>query len=99
MSRYRKDNKFKRAWMRATPEQRNLFRKVFTATEAKMEMVEKELRPMYELLQRAWEVVYDKDEPTNLACLLYEMQGVRNHVEMAYDDLLECLGPGWQDPE
>ena len=99
MSRYRKDNKFRKAWDRATPEQRNAFRLAFSATEVILARVKNELKPVYDALQFAWEAVYDKDEPVDLACLLYEMQGMGNHVEKAYDDMLECLGPGWQDPE
>ena len=97
--RYRKDNKFRKAWERATPEQRNAFREAFHAVDAHADKAKGDMECLYNSLEGAWESIYDKDEPVDLACLLYEMQGFKNHVVKAFDDLMACLGPGWLDEE
>lgn len=97
--RYHKDNKFKKAWERATPQQRNAFRETFHMVDAHADKVEGDLRCMHDSLERAWSSIYDKDEPVDLACLLYEMQGFKSHVVKAFTDLIMCLGTGWLDME
>lgn len=97
--RYRKDNKFKRAWMRATTEQRNAFREAFCMVDTHADKAKGAMECLYSSLDGAWESIYDKDEPVDLACLLYEMQGFKNHVVKAFDDLTTCFGPGWLDYE
>lgn len=98
MSRYRQNNKFKKAWERATPEQRNAFRRAFKAAEAHGQRAEKELSPVYEELWSAWDGIYNKDVPEGLFCM-YVGLSLRQDAERAFDDFLDCLGPGWGEME
>lgn len=99
MSRYRKDNKFRKAWLGATPQQRNAFRNAFKEAEDRLAKAKGDLAPVQERLEKAWEAIYQDDEPVCLACLMYEMQVLDEHAPEAFDDLMGCLGPGWLDEE
>lgn len=94
--RYRKDNAYKKAWDRATKEQRQEFRDALQACLETAERHSREILPLADRLERACADMWGSDRPVEMDCADTEMRfSPLNQLRRAVFEVVDYLGPEW----